>query len=343
VRGGVSVLYFHHGSSRDHDPRVFFPDHPDVPERIDAIEQALETAGWPGCSRAEAPPATVGELELVHAPMMIGYIRRLCLSGGGRVDEDTFVGEASYTAALHAAGGACAMVRELVAGGADAAFCGLRPSGHHALRDQAMGFCLFNNVAIAAEMAIRELGVKRVFILDWDVHHGNGTADFFRRRSDVLFASIHQGGIYPGSGAVSDAGSGEGLGYTINAPVPPGADEEVWLSVLEHVILPAAQQFRPELILISAGFDAHDADPLAGCCLESESYAQMTAHVMELAASIGAPVGAVLEGGYEPRALADSVLATVRAMDGQTRAESIAPHPVITSRVASHVSHFWGL
>jgi acetoin utilization deacetylase AcuC-like enzyme len=339
----VQVLYFHHGSSREHDPRAFLPEHPDSPERIDAIESALEAAGWPGCLRMEAPPATLSELELVHAPMMVRAIRRLCLSGGGQLDEDTFVGEASYTAGLHAAGGACAMVRELVEGGADAAFCGLRPSGHHALRDQAMGFCLFNNVTIAAELAIRELGVRRVFILDWDVHHGNGTADFFRRRSDVLFASIHQGGIYPGSGALSDAGSGEGLGYTINAPVPPGADEEVWLSVLEHVIIPAAVQFRPELILISAGFDGHQADPLAGCCLEDGSYAQMAAHVMELSAEVSAPVGAVLEGGYDTSALADSVVATIRAMAGQTRAESIAPHPVITSRVASHVGHFWGL
>jgi acetoin utilization deacetylase AcuC-like enzyme len=337
------VLYYQHDSSREHDPRAFLPGHPDIPERIDAIEAALERAGWPGCSRTQAPQATMSELELVHVPMMVRAIRRLCLSGGGQLDEDTFVGEASFAAALHAAGGACAMVRDLVDGRADAAFCGLRPSGHHASRDQAMGFCLFNNIAIAAELAIRELGVRRVFILDWDVHHGNGTADFFRRRSDVLFASIHQGGIYPGSGAVSDAGSGEGLGYTINVPVPPGADEEVWLSVLEHVILPAAQEFRPELILISAGFDGHQNDPLAGCCLDESSYAQMTAHVMELAALLGAPVGAVLEGGYDPAALASSVVATIRAMGGETQAESIAPHPVITSRVAAHVGHFWAL
>jgi len=336
------VLYFHHRSSLDHDPRVLCPEHPDTPERIEAIEAALDAAGWPGCSRVQAPAATFSELELVHAPMLVRAIRRLCVSGGGQLDADTFVGEASYTAALHAAGGACAMVRALVAGGGQA-FCGLRPSGHHAIRDQAMGFCLFNNVAIAAELAIRELGVKRVFILDWDVHHGNGTADFFRRRSDVLFASIHQAGLYPGSGAVSDAGAGEGLGYTINAPVPHGADEEMWVSVLEHVIIPAALEFRPELILISAGFDAHRSDPLAGCLLEASSYAQMTAHVMELGSRVGAPVGAVLEGGYDLGALADSVPAVIAALNGQIKPESIAPHPLITSRVASHIGHFWGL
>jgi acetoin utilization deacetylase AcuC-like enzyme len=337
------VLYFHHRSSLEHDPRVLCPGHPDTPWRIEAIESALEAAGWPGCSRIEAPAATFSELELVHAPMLVRHIRRLCLSGGGQLDPDTFVTEPSFTAALHAAGGACAMVRELLAGREESAFCALRPAGHHALRDQAMGFCLFNNVAIAAELAIRELGLHRVFILDWDVHHGNGTADFFRRRSDVLFASIHQAGAYPGTGAVSDMGSGEGFGYTINAPVPHGADEEMWVSVLEHVIIPAALEFRPQLILISAGFDGHSLDPLAGCALESRSYAQMTAQVMDLASRVGAPVGAVLEGGYELNALADSVLAMIGALGGQTQAESIAPDPLITSRVAAHVGHFWAL
>ena len=339
----MPVLYFHHPSSLEHDPRVLCADHPDSPERIEAIESALESAGWPGCVRVEAPAAVMAELELVHAPMHVGFVRRLCLGGGGQLDADTFVGEPSYAAALHAAGGACAMVRELVSGNASTAFCALRPAGHHAQRDQAMGFCLFNNVAIAAELAIRELGLRRVFILDWDVHHGNGTADFFRYRSDVLFASIHESGAYPGSGPLSDAGSGEGLGYTINVPVPRGADEEMWLSVLEHVIIPAALEFDPQLILISAGFDGHRSDPLANCALEAGSYAQMTAQVLELAVRVGAPVGVVLEGGYHPGALADSVLATIAALNGHTQPESIAPHPVITSRVAAHVGHFWTL
>ena len=224
----------------------------------------------------------------------------MSLSGGGQIDEDTFVGEASYTAAVHAAGGACEMVRALVRGDAEAAFCGLRPSGHHAGRDRAMGFCLFNNVAIAAELAIRELGLERVFILDWDVHHGNGTADVL---PPALRRAVRE---HPPSRRLPRHrrdrrtwGRATGLGYTINAPVPHGADEEMWVSVLEHVIIPAALEFRPQLILISAGFDGHSADPLAGCALEARSYAQMTAQVMDLAARVGAPVGAVLEGGYE--------------------------------------------
>jgi acetoin utilization deacetylase AcuC-like enzyme len=235
------------------------------------------------------------------------------------------------------------MVRALLAGEAATGFCGLRPAGHHAERDRAMGFCLFNNVAIAAELAIRELGAGRVLIIDWDVHHGNGTEDVFRRRDDVLYASIHQAGLFPGTGSVSDVGSGQGVGYTINAPVPRGSDEEVWVSVLEHVIVPIGTEFRPDLILISAGFDAHRDDPLGGCRLEAESFAQMACHVRDLAREAGAPLGAVLEGGYNPAALAESVAATIAALDGAGEAESIAPDPFVTSRVAAHVGHYWTL
>jgi acetoin utilization deacetylase AcuC-like enzyme len=206
-----------------------------------------------------------------------------------------------------------------------------------------MGFCLFNNIAVAAELAIQELGVGKVLILDWDVHHGNGTAEIFRRRADVLFASIHQSGLFPGTGALDDPGSGKGLGYTINVPVPKGSDDEVWRSVLEWVIVPAALEFEPELVLISAGFDAHRADPLGGCLLESGSFAQMACQVRDLAAQVGAPVGAVLEGGYHGAALAESVLATVAALNGEGTAESIAPDPIVTSRAAARVGHFWAL
>ncbi len=340
------MLYFHHASSLEHDPRVRSPDHPDTPERIEAVEAALAAAGWDGCQVAQAPPATTAELELVHAPEHVAAIRELCLGGGGQIDDDTYVGEPSYRAALHAAGAACAMVRALAGGdgaGATTGFCAIRPAGHHAERDRAMGFCLFNNIAIGAELAITELGLERVLVLDWDVHHGNGTAEIFRRRPDVLFASIHQGRLFPGTGPLGDAGSGDGLGYTINVPVPSGSDEEVWVSVLEHVLIPAATEFAPQLVLISAGFDAHRDDPLGGCRLEAGSFAQMACHVREMARDLGAPIGAVLEGGYDPSALAESALATIRALDGEGEAESIAPDPLITSRVAAHVGHFWEL
>jgi acetoin utilization deacetylase AcuC-like enzyme len=337
------VLYLRHPSSLEHDPTVLSPEHPDTPERIGAIEAAMAASGWLGCDVREAPPATELQLELVHTRAQVRMIHDLCAAGGGQIDADTFVGEASYRAALHAAGGACELVRALVRGEDRAGFSALRPSGHHAGPEYAMGFCLFNNVAIAAELAIRELGVRRVLILDWDVHHGNGTGHIFRSRSDVLFASVHQLGLFPGTGAVSDAGSGAGLGYTINVPVPRRADEEVWVSVLEHVILPAALEFDPQLVLISAGFDAHRDDPLGECLLDASSFAQMACHVRDMAATVDAPVGAVLEGGYHPAALSESVVATIAALAGEGTAESIAPDRLVTSRVAAHVGHHWTL
>jgi acetoin utilization deacetylase AcuC-like enzyme len=337
----MPVHYYRSITSMQHDPSALSPDHPDAPERVLAIETAMSRVDWLGCAVHAAPAAPERTLELVHDPAHIRMIRDICARGGGQIDADTYAGERSYVAALHSAGGACAMVRALVRGEAQAGFCATRPAGHHADRASSMGFCLFNNVAIAAELAIRELGLRRVLIIDWDVHHGNGTADIFRRRSDVLVASIHQSGLYPGTGAVTDAGSGEGLGYTINVPVPPGADGEVWLSVLEYIVLPPAVEFRPELVLISAGFDAHAADPLADCLLDTHSFAQMACHVRDMAAAAGAPVGAVLEGGYEPEVLAECVVTTVAALGGEGTAESIAPDPFVTSRAAAHVGHYW--
>jgi acetoin utilization deacetylase AcuC-like enzyme len=287
--------------------------------------------------------ATEEELALVHSDRHIAFIRELCESGGGQIDEDTYAGEASYVAALHAAGGACVLVRSLMSGLATTGFCALRPAGHHAERDRAMGFCLFNNVAIAAELALRELGVRRVMIIDWDVHHGNGTAEIFRRRSDVLVVGIHQSGLFPGTGALADVGSGDGQGYTVNLPVPAGSDEEVWLSLIEHLIVPIGLEYRPELVLISAGYDGHEADPLAQCRLRAESFGLMSCHVRDFARAVGAPLGAVLEGGYEPEALGESVVATIAALQGRGEAQSAAPDPLVTPRAASYLAHRWTL
>jgi acetoin utilization deacetylase AcuC-like enzyme len=337
------MLYFSHPSGLAHDPRAHMPGHPDTPERLVAIERTLELVDWLGWERREAPPAAERELELIHSPRHVEAIRELCLSGGGPIDADTFVGEESYVAALHAAGGACAMVRSLLAGEQELGFCALRPPGHHAEAQRAMGFCLFNNVAIAAELAIRELGAERVFVFDWDVHHGNGTAEAFRRRKDVLFASIHEAGIFPGTGASGDFGSGVGEGCTINLPVPGGSGEELWLSLVEHVVLPIARAFGPDLILLSAGFDAHRDDPLASCTLEEDSFARMACHLRDLASGLGVPLGAVLEGGYEPLALAASVAATLAALGGEGEAVSAAPEALLTSRAAAGVARYWTL
>jgi acetoin utilization deacetylase AcuC-like enzyme len=339
----VTVLYISHPASLLHDPQALSPEHPDHPARLAAIEAALAEAQLDGLERLSAPAACETELTLVHTDGHVAFIRNLCETGGGEIDADTYVGEASYQAALHAAGGACALVRALSSGQAATGFCALRPAGHHAERDRAMGFCLFNNVSIAAELAIRTLGVRRVLIIDWDVHHGNGTAEIFRRRRDVLVADIHQSGLFPGTGATADIGSGDGQGYTVNLPVPRGSDEDVWLSLIEHLIVPIGLEYRPELVLVSAGYDAHEADSLGECRLDAESFGQMTCHVRDLARRLDVPLGAVLEGGYDPTALGQSVVATIAALQGQGDACSAAPDGMVTPRAASHLGHRWTL
>ena len=339
----AAPLYYSHPACLEHDPRAHIPGHPDTPERLLAIERTLADAGWLGWERRQAPAADEAQLELIHSARLVRMIEELALAGGGAIDPDTSVGEPSYRAALHAAGGACEMTRALLAGDARVGFCAVRPSGHHAEPDRAMGFCLFNNVAVAAEFAVRELELSRVFILDWDVHHGNGTAEAFRRRADVLFTSIHQSGIYPGTGALTDVGSGPGEGYTINLPVPAGSEEDLWLSLIEHIVLPAARAFEPQLVLVSAGFDAHRADPLAGCRLESGSFAEMSRHVRDFAEQLEVPLGVVLEGGYEPDALAESVRETLIALAGEEPPSSAAPEALLTARAAAQFARYWPL
>jgi acetoin utilization deacetylase AcuC-like enzyme len=312
------MLYFSHPACLEHDPGAGLPGHPERPERLQAVEAALAERDWLGWERREAPAASEAELELAHPRAHVERIRDLCRSGGGAIDLDTFAGEASWEAALRSAGAACEMTRRLLAGDAQVGFAAGRPPGHHAEPERAMGFCLFDNVAVAAALAIAEHGIERVFVLDWDVHHGNGTAEIFRRRADVLFASIHQGGIFPGTGAREDTGAGPGEGFTINRPVPAGSDETVWLPLLEDELLPSAAAFEPQLVLISAGFDAHRDDPLAECRLDAPSFGRMAAMVREGARGWGVPVGAVLEGGYDLDALADSVVATMDALGGDS-------------------------
>ena len=233
------------------------------------------------------------------------------------IDLDTVAAPESFEAALHSAGGAAHAAERLLAGDARAAFCGLRPPGHHAERDRSMGFCLFNNVAVAARHAIAECGAERVLICDWDVHHGNGTEAIFAAVSDVLFASIHQWPLYPGTGAAEYEGEGDGEGYTVNLPVPPGAGSDEFLALVQHVIVPIARAYEPGLIAISAGYDAHRDDPLASCRVETEAFGDMAASFRDLAAELDVPVLVCLEGGYAPDALAASVVTTLRTLDGE--------------------------
>jgi acetoin utilization deacetylase AcuC-like enzyme len=279
-------------------------------------------------------------LTAVHPEGHVRAVRQMSEGGGGAFDVDTVASAGSYVAALHAAGGACALVDALVAREARFGFCGLRPPGHHAEPAQAMGFCLFNNVAVAARHALDSLGVERVFVLDWDVHHGNGTNDIFHSSREVLFASIHQSPLYPGTGPLTDVGSGGGEGFSLNLPVPPGSEEDTWLALVEHVVVPAAREFRPQLILVSAGFDAHRADPLAQCRLETGSFAAMALHVRALGEELGAPVGAVLEGGYDLGALAQSVAAALEAFAEGGQAPAAQPDAV-TERSAAVTGRYW--
>jgi acetoin utilization deacetylase AcuC-like enzyme len=334
-------LYFSDPACLQHDPRLLAPGHPESPERLVALERALRAHPPPRWERRQAPAAEPALAELVHTSGHVRRILDLCGEGGGAIDGDTFVDGASCGAALAAVGAISAMTRALMAGESRTAFCAVRPPGHHAEADRAMGFCLFNNVAIATELAIGELGASRVLIVDWDVHHGNGTAEIFRRRDDVLYASIHQAPFYPGTGPLHDAGSASGEGATINLPVPAGSDGSLWLSLLAHVVLPVAVEFAPQLVLVSAGFDAHLEDPLAGCRLQSATFADMATRVDELARSLGAPLGLVLEGGYNPPVLGECVCETLAALSGEPAARSPVPEAPGTAAALAQVRRHW--
>ena len=331
----AAPLLFSHPASFDHDTGP----HPERPDRIRAIEAALEERDWLGYERREAPAASEEQLLRVHPESHVESVREHC-AGGRPFDLDTPTSQGSWEAALRSAGGACALVEALLAGKAPTGFCALRPPGHHAEADRAMGFCLFANAAVAARHALDFLGAERVLILDWDVHHGNGTHAIFHSSPEVLFVSIHQWPFYPGTGALSDVGSGEGEGFTINLPVPAGSGEEEWLGLVEHVAVPAAREFAPDLVLVSAGFDAHNDDPLAECRLEAVSFSHMARHMRALADELGVPVGAVLEGGYDLGALAASVAATMEALSEGGEPRSMEPGPLVKA-AAEQVSRFW--
>jgi acetoin utilization deacetylase AcuC-like enzyme len=334
----ATPLYFRHASSLEHDTGP----HPEGPGRIPAIERAMSEKDWLGFELRDAPEATVEQILGVHPQEHIAHVRRSC-ERGVALDPDTITSPGSWSAALHAVGGPVAMVDALLGGETRLAFSGLRPPGHHAETSAAMGFCLFNNIAVAARHALDAHGLSRVFVLDWDVHHGNGTNEIFHETSAVLFASLHQWPLYPGSGPLEDVGGGEGEGFSLNLPMPPGSGEDEWLSIAQHVVMPAAREFEPQLVLVSAGFDAHRADPLANCVLETRSFAELAAHVRELAAALDVPVGVVLEGGYDLDALGSSVVATLGSLANGTEPPRAVERDALSERAASAIGRYWRL
>jgi acetoin utilization deacetylase AcuC-like enzyme len=296
----------------DHDTG---PEHPESPARLLAITDRLrETGLWQRLTHLAPRPATMLELERVHTPAHVAAVHALAARGGGSIDPDTLVSPASYEAALLAAGGVIRGLEAVLAGEAESAFALVRPPGHHDTRGAAMGFCLFNNVAAAAAAAFAEHHLERVLILDWDVHHGNGTQDIFARETRLLYLSTHQAPLYPGSGRVDEVGCGN----VINIPLPAGCGDAQYLAVMDEVILPAVVRFRPEFILVSIGFDAHWSDPLAFMGLTVAGYADLVrrARAMALDLCQGRLVLA-LEGGYDLAALAACAQATFAVLAGE--------------------------
>jgi acetoin utilization deacetylase AcuC-like enzyme len=332
------ALYFRHPLSFDHDTG----NHPENAGRIRAIEAELSGADWHGLEVREAPAASPEQLQRVHPPSHIEAVEEISARGGGMIDADTVASARSYEAALRAAGGAVAAAADLVAGSQRFAFCGLRPPGHHAERERAMGFCLFNNVAVAAAHVLAESTAERVMVVDWDVHHGNGTQEVFYESDRVLYLSIHQSPLYPGTGQAHEAGAGAGEGYTVNLPVAPGAGPDEFLALIQTIAVPIARRFEPDLLAVSAGFDAHREDPLADCMLDDRAYAEMAASLRDLAEELGIGVLVCLEGGYALEALARSVSGTIAAFSDSGIGAREAP-PEAAAEQRERLASRWAL
>jgi acetoin utilization deacetylase AcuC-like enzyme len=301
----------------DHDTG----DHVENVVRLPAIDAELDRQDLIE-GRPDIPfgPADLVDVERVHNPWYVQTIDRAADNGGGWLDHDTYLSPASFDVALLAAGAAVAAVDASLDGKVNRSFAIVRPPGHHATPERGMGFCLLNNVAIAAAHALSR-GLARVLIVDWDVHHGNGTQDAFYATDQVLFFSTHQYPFYPGTGAANETGIGKGEGHTINIPLSAGQRDETYLRLFDERLLPAVQRYRPELILISAGYDAHAHDPLGGMRLTESGFAAFTERLSDLAAAhCDNRLVAILEGGYDPPALARSVAATLRVLDGEPAA-----------------------
>ena len=303
--------------------------HVEVAPRLEAVMAHLEQTGL---KRQLAPlkprAATVEELSLVHTGQHISRVQEISRRGGGWIDADTVMSADSYEAALYAAGGAITAVEAVMRGEVNSAFALVRPPGHHATPGQAMGFCLFNNIAVAAAYALAELSLGRILIIDFDVHHGNGTQEAFYEDPRVLYISTHQYPHYPGTGSVAETGSATARGTTINIPLPAGCGDDEYKQVFERIIIPAVRRFKPQLILVSAGYDAHWADEMAMMQVSVAGFARITGIIKTLADELcDGRMGFILEGGYNLTALAASVKATFDVLLGKSDIEDPLGQP----------------
>ena len=304
------TVLFTHPDCLEHDTS---PGHPECSDRLRAILEAFDHSEFAALEKQAAPLASEEALLRVHSPEHVAMVRQAVpQSGWSALDPDTILSPGSWQAALRAAGAMVTAVDWVIAGRTANAFCAVRPPGHHACPDGAMGFCLFNNIAIGALHARHAHGVKKIAVVDFDVHHGNGTQDAFAHDPDLFFASTHQSGAYPGTGWAQDRGVADNI---LNLPLRAGSGGEIWRAAMSDILLPRLRQFAPELILISAGFDAHQADPLAQLNLHSDDYFWGTEEICKIAAECcDGRVASTLEGGYDLPALAASARAHVRAL-----------------------------
>ncbi|MGE5603473.1 MAG: histone deacetylase [Nitrososphaerales archaeon] len=312
-------LFFEHG----------IPGHPEGPARLESITAELSRSGlWERMTLVTPWPVDLDLLARVHDRAYIDLVAAISARGGGYLDSDTYLVRATYNAALLAAGGTAELTRQVLRGEVRNGIALVRPPGHHATRERGMGFCIFNNIAVAAQASLDEFGLQRVLIFDWDVHHGNGTHDIFYDSPNVLFMSTHQYPHYPGTGDWREVGAGAGTGYTINLPLPAGVGDEGFARLLKEVVTPIAERFRPELILVSAGYDAHWRDPLAGLHLSLKGYWHLAKGLVDLAERLcGGRIVVVLEGGYDLKVLSLAVGDTCRALlgDGAPDEDTIGP------------------
>jgi len=316
-----------------HDPG---PMHPERPERLKSIHAVLDRAPIANVERHAPRPASRDELTLVHDA---AYVEKVLATSGRptQLDADTSTSARSVEAALLAAGAAVQAVDDVMTKAAENAFALVRPPGHHAEGDHAMGFCLFNNAAIAAEAARRK-GAGRVLLLDWDVHHGNGSQSHFYARRDVMYASLHQHPFYPGTGSPFLGGEGEGLGFNVNCGLPGGQGDDDYAAVFEGLFLPIAEQFAPDFVVVSAGFDPHRADPLGGMRVTERGFAAMCSALKTLSKG---RIVLLLEGGYDLDGLAQSVHACVEVLSGN-RSESFTAGTV-RADTAEALSESWSI